>query len=286
MYISLQLEANICRPRIWENGLTRMLLAPFPSISARKGCRARSQFLAAITDHIDCKGYEHVSALTKARYNTGVTWGLSNDEIARFEIGSIMGVLINSTPTLFWLLVHIYSDPALLKNLRDEAENGVTISNSHCLRETAINVPTLKQKFPLLLSAYQETLRFRTHNASSRLVTQDTLLASTFFLRAGSIVQIPGACIHSLPGIWGTDHATYRADRFLKPSITSDKKERKEEREQHPGAFRSFGGGTFLCPRRHFATTEICAVAAMFVFRFDMSEGRLPDRAENRTTIA
>ncbi|KAL8938283.1 MAG: hypothetical protein Q9216_003972, partial [Gyalolechia sp. 2 TL-2023] len=281
---------------VWENDLTRMLLAPFPSIAARKGFQARSQFVTAMTDYINRKGYEQASDLAKARYHAGVTWGLSNSDIARFEIGSIMGVLVNSTPTLFWLLAHIYSSPNLLTTLRDEASSAIHAFKDGGVETCTIEIPTLKAKFPLLLSTYQETLRFRTHNTASRMVTQDTLLAGTYFLRGGSIVQMPGACIHSLPSIWGIDHALFKPDRFLKLSTTPDTGAEKEQRKQHhPGAFRSFGGGTSLCPGRHFATTEICAVAAMFVLRFEMAmvdengrvcEWRLPGMQVGRITSA
>lgn len=259
---------------VWENDLTRMLLAPFPSIIARNGFHGRAQVVAAMTNYIDRKGYERASDLAKARHDAGVKWGLSNGDIARLELGSIMGVLVNSAPTLFWLLVHIYSDPGLLASLREEASSA--ISHSHVndgeVEMLEIDITTWKQKFPLLLSAYQETLRLRTHNTASRMVTQDTILAGTHFLRAGSIVQMPGACIHSLPSIWGTDHASFNAYRFLKSAANVEKETSKEQRKQHPGAFRSFGGGTSLCPGRHFATTEICAVAAMFIMRFNMAK--------------
>ena len=35
--------------------------------------------------------------------------------------------------------------------------------------------------------------------------------------------------------------------------------------------FRAFGGGTTLCPGRHFATNAILALTAMFFLRFDMA---------------
>ncbi|KAL8722992.1 MAG: hypothetical protein Q9225_000608 [Loekoesia sp. 1 TL-2023] len=280
---------------VWENELTRLLLAPFPSIIARKGFRARSRFIAAMTDYTARKGYRQASDLTKARYHAGVTWGLSNTEIARFEIGSIMGVLVNSTPTLFWLLIHIYSSPQLLADLRAEASSATGVADDGNIKTFTIDIPTFKQKFMLLMSTYQETLRYRTHNAASRMVTQNTLLAGTYFLRAGSIIQMPGACIHSLPSIWGSDHATFNPRRFLKSSTTSATEAEKEKRKLHPGVFRSFGGGTSLCPGRHFATTEICAAAAVFVMRFEMMavdekgkecEWRMPAMQVGRITSA
>ncbi|KAI4236576.1 MAG: hypothetical protein L6R40_006132 [Gallowayella cf. fulva] len=251
----------------WEKDLTCLLLAPAPSIFARKGCHARSQLVDALTDYFEWRGHEEASEVTKARYHAGIAYGLSIPEIAHLEFGSLMGVLINSTPTFFWLLAHIYSDPQLLAELRIELSLGTMkrVKAANGSMKCTIDVPTIRQTFPLLASTYQETLRFHTHNSSSRMVTQDTTLAKQYRLKAGSIIQILGGTIHALPSIWGDDAEQFNPRRFLKTTTEDDK------RKQHPGAFRSFGGGVSLCPGRHFATTEICAAAAMFVLRFDMT---------------
>lgn len=219
-----------------------------------------------MTDYLEWRGHENASDLTKARYQAGITYGLSIPDIARFEIGSIIGVLVNSTPTLFWMLAHIYSDLQLLAELRVELSLGSmkqTTAQDGSIKCT-IDTPTLRQVFVLLSSTYQETLRFHTHNTSSRMVMRDTVLAKRYRLKAGSIILMPGANIHALPSIWGDDAHQFNPRRFLKSTPDADKT------KLHPGAFRSFGGGVSLCPGRHFAATEICAAAAMFVSRFDM----------------
>ncbi|KAI1209292.1 cytochrome P450 [Annulohypoxylon truncatum] len=42
------------------------------------------------------------------------------------------------------------------------------------------------------------------------------------------------------------------------------------QKRPNPVAFRGFGGGTGLCPGRHFASTEILAFAALMITRFDV----------------
>ena len=252
--------------RDWEHDITRLLLAPAPSLFARKGYRARSQLIDAMTEYLERKGHDNASDLTKARYQAGITHGLSIPGIARFEIGSIMGVLVNSTPSLFWLLTHIYHDQRLLAEIRAELSAGPmnrTMSPDGSVKCT-IDVPNLREMTPLLSSVYQETLRFHTHNSSSRKVMQDTVLAKRYHLKAGSIIQMPGATIHALPSIWGNDAHQFNPRRFVSSLSHVDKM------KVQPGAFRSFGGGASLCPGRHFASTEICAAAAMVVARFDM----------------
>ncbi|KAL9025103.1 MAG: hypothetical protein Q9180_007726, partial [Flavoplaca navasiana] len=253
----------------WEHDLTRLLLAPAPLLFAPKGYFARSQLIDAMTEYLEREGHHNASDLTKARYQAGITHGLSIPGIARFELGSIMGVLVNSTPTLLLLLIHIYRDPGLLAEIRAELSAGpmkrTTVADGGV--KCTIDIPSLKEMVPLLSSVYQETLRFHTHNSSSRKVMQDTVLAKRYHLKAGSIIQMPGGTIHALPSVWGDDAHQFKPRRFLKSVSDADKL------KVQLGAFRSFGGGVSLCPGRHFAATEICAAAAMFVARFDMVAG-------------
>ncbi|KAL8664588.1 MAG: hypothetical protein Q9168_007871, partial [Polycauliona sp. 1 TL-2023] len=219
-----------------------------PALFACKGYRARSQLIEAMTEYLEWKGHDNASDLTKARYQAGITYGLSIPDIARFELGSIMGVLINSTPTLFWMLNHIYSDAQLLADLRVELAAHVATTKSTKTAAAAadadasvrytIDIPTLRQSVPLLFSIYQETLRLHTHNTSSRKVMQDTILAKRYRLKAGSIIQIPAGTIHALPSIWGSDAHLFNARRFLKSTALHT-----DRAKTHPTAFRSFGGG-------------------------------------------
>lgn len=239
---------------------------PAPLLFAPKGYLARSILIDAMTEYLELEGHHNASDLTKARYQAGITHGLSIPGIAQFELGSIMGVLVNSTPTLFWLLTRIYHDPALLADILAELFNGplkrTTVADGSV--KCTIDIPSLKEMVPLLSSVYQETLRFHTHNSSSHKVMQDTVLAKRYHLKAGSIIQMPGGTIHALPSIWGNDAHQFNPRRFVKSTSDVDKL------KVQPGAFRSFGGGVSLCPGRHFAATGICAAASMVVARFDM----------------
>lgn len=208
-------------------------------------------------------GHDNSSHLTKARYNVYVKNGLSSDSIAHFELSSIIGLLINVTPTVFWLLFYIYSTPGLLKDVRQEVANATStemLCTQDDRKEHSISVVKLRENCPLLLSTYRETLRLKTNNVYTRWVRQDTLLNERYFLKQGSIVQVPGASMHADPALWGADVKEFKPRRFMKGEAT----------HHRPGAFRSFGGGTSLCPGRHFALIEVLATAAIFVMRYDM----------------
>ena len=207
-------------------------------------------------------GQDKSSHLTKARYKVYVKHGLSSDAIAHLELSSIIGQLINATPSVFWLLFYIYSVPGLLEDVRQETANATStemLSTQEYRKKHSISVVKLRENCPLLVSTYRETLRLKTNSVYTRWVREDTLLDDRYLLKQGSIVQVPGASMHADPALWGPDVNDFNPRRFTKGAAN-----------HRPGAFRTFGGGTSLCPGRHFALIEIVSTAAMFVMRYDM----------------
>lgn len=270
----------------FESDITMILLGVMPSITARKGYQARIRFANALDQYFASDGPDTGSDLIKARWKYNRKYGATKYS-GRFEIGNLIGVLVNATPMFFWILLHIYSRPELLSDLRREI-SGVTTEvlydepkGKKIIRKIVIS--KLKEQCPLLLSTYQETLRLQTHNTSSRWVTKDTLLADHYLLKAGNVIQMPGHPVHAMTSIYGPDADCFNPRRFVK---TSESKTEK----QHPASFRSFGGGATLCPGRHFATAELCAVTAMFIMEFDMLpvEGgwSVPDWAHGKVASA
>lgn len=274
--------------RDFESDITMLLLGVAPSITARKGYQARIRFTRALDRYFDEGGPETGSDLIKARHKYNIQYGAAK-YAGCFEIGDLIGVLVNAVPTFFWMLVHIFSRPALLADLRAEI-SGVTDETTRSTSTgtkiaRSIAVSKLKEHCPLLLSTYQETLRLQTHNSSSRWVTKDTLLADKYLLKAGNVIQMPGHAVHTMPSIYGSDADTFNPNRFIK---FEKMKNRDRGAKQHPASFRSFGGGATLCPGRHFATAELCAATAMFVMLFDVEpvegggEWKIPDWAHGK----
>ena len=182
---------------------------------------------------------------------------------ARFEIADLVGILVNTAPSTFWILVHVYSNPELLQKLRQELTTITTVHQIHPSKsQRHLDITKMKESCPLLVATYQEVLRVRSFGSTVRVAMEDTLLNEQYLLKKDSTIQIPSAVLHADPKIWGADAADFRPERFLKQD---DKKSKVS-----PGAFHAFGGGNTLCPGRHFATTEILLVAAMFILRFDL----------------
>ncbi|KAL8717337.1 MAG: hypothetical protein Q9225_005412 [Loekoesia sp. 1 TL-2023] len=275
--------------RDFESDMTMILLGVAPSIIARKGCQARIRFTKALNQYFDDNGPETGSELIKARWKYNSEYGTAK-YAGCFEIGDLLGVLVNATPTFFWILIHVFSRPNLLAELRGEIAGATDETTETAPTGTRkviqkIIISKLKEQCPLLLSTYQETLRLQTHNSSSRWVTKDTLLADQYLLKAGNVIQMPGYPVHTMSSIYGPDAHTFKPHRFIKLEKKKDK-----GAKQHPASFRSFGGGATLCPGRHFATAELCAATAMFVMQFDMEpvEGKwkIPDWAHGKVASA
>lgn len=73
--------------------------------------------------------------------------------------------------------------------------------------------------------------------------------------------MIPAPVQHTDAAAWGADAARFDHLRFM-PGRRPNNKSRV--------AFRAFGGGRVLCPGRHFASTEILALAALLALQFDV----------------
>ncbi|OTA70016.1 cytochrome P450 [Hypoxylon sp. EC38] len=81
------------------------------------------------------------------------------------------------------------------------------------------------------------------------VLMDDHLLDGKYLLKRGSTIMMPAMVQHTDPAIWGDSPGAKRTN---------------------PVAFHGFGGGTTLCPGRHFASTEILMFAALVVLRFDL----------------
>ena len=252
-----------------------------PSLTAPKGHRGRNKVFRAFADYFRKGDVDSSSALIQARYEANVRYGIPFEDMGRFEILNAVGILVNTTPGAFWTLLHAFSNPTVLEDLRAELSSimATTAEGSDGTPLHRLDVGQMKAKCHLVTSFFQEVLRSHSFNASVRMVIEDTIISDRYLLKKGSVIQIPSLVIHSDPQVWGPTVKDFDPQRFMKPE------REKGEQKQHPGAFRAFGGGTTLCPGRHFAMMEILSTVAMFVMRFEMEpvEGkwRLPTQMGN-----
>ncbi|KAK8066882.1 hypothetical protein PG997_013629 [Apiospora hydei] len=213
---------------------------------APKASRGRQDFFAAFRRYYATGGFRKASQLVQNRYEANRKRGVSADDIAQFDLGVCIGLLVNSVPAICWTLCHVYSDPNLLITLREGIEKVIT-SNDHSPENasaddkgpttTVVNIPQLIQDLPLLESLVKEVLRVQSNNASARFLLEDTSIqaddGSTYLLKKDAFLVVPSAPIHNSEDVWGPTAREFDPMRFLRP-------------QGHKGSgatYRTFGGG-------------------------------------------
>ena len=263
--------------RQFESEVMTILIGVLPSITARKGIAGRTKVAKAFEHYFRIEGHKQASILMRNRYETSARNGLDEQDIARYEVGGSIAILVNTVPAAFWMLLLVYSHPGLLDDIRKELDSVVTTDGL----VRYLDITLLKTNCRLLTSTFQEVLRFRSMGTSVRQVMHDTTLNDQWLLKKDCMIQMPSRVIHTDSTLWGTDVDEFNPRRFMNDN--GQKRQRP-----NPAAFRAFGGGTTLCPGRHFATNEVLAVVSMFVMRYDLTptggEWYLPKT--NNTNVA
>lgn len=237
-----------------------ILVGFLPSITARRPIAAREKVAKAFEAYYKAGGVQKASVLAQKRYQAAADNDVPLQDIARYEVGGSIAILVNTVPSAFWSLFLFYSHPGLLEEIRTEIDACTETTTENGSTVKTLDITTLKEACPLLLSSYQEVLRYSSMGTSVREVTEDTYL-DQWLLKKGAMLQMPSRIVHQDPSLWGANVAEFNPRRFL-----------PEEKHSRPGdvCFRAFGGGKTLCPGRHFATNEIIAVVAVSIARLDI----------------
>lgn len=236
-----------------------LIMNLFPSLLAKESIAAREFMTKAFTRYFKEGGHNQGSALIKARFEHSMEHKIPLEDIARFETGGAIAILTNTSPAAFWMVYHLYSDSVALEECRQELDSIITTGDNAGTNIRNLDMTQVKTSCPILLSSLKEVLRLHTVGISTRMVMEDHLLDNKYLLKKGNTVMIPGPVQHAKPDIWGSDVEEFNHRRFL-----------PQAKRHNPVAFRGFGGGTTLCPGRHFASTEILAFTAMLILRFDI----------------
>jgi cytochrome P450 len=245
----------------FEPGIVTLLLNLFPKLLVNESVQARKDIVDAFNEYFVARGHEEGSEFVKAHYQHKVDQGLTGRDIASFEIGGIVAIMSNTIPAAFWLLYHTISDPTILAECRKEVFACCTISGDTC----TIDITQVKSSCPILLSILKEVLRYHGIGTSVRIVQEDHLLDGKYLLKKGGVVMIPGIVQHTSIPAYGENVAEFQHKRFVRAP---------GRKRPSPVAFRGFGGGTTLCPGRHFASTEVLAFVALAIVRFDFEPAK------------
>ena len=208
----------------------------------------------------------------------------------------------NTIPALLWCLIEAVRDPYLLSHLRSEISSTICSGTSADLH---FDYSQLGRQ-PLLQSVYAEVLRLRLSLFSLRSVQGADFQLGDYTLRQDQTIMISSYTSHIDPNVWNTGtnddpHPIdeFWAERFLvqpnDPGSGPLKKAVPTPQEHAPltsvkddvnigvqpaegprfstkgfsGIFIPYGGGSRLCPGRHFAKQEILLGLAYFLTAYD-----------------
>ncbi|KAH9988971.1 cytochrome P450 oxidoreductase [Xylariaceae sp. FL0662B] len=277
-------EANPFRDsyveQAWQKfvaGLPIFVSGFFPSVFARESIQAREylveRFLRYFRDgrhHLEGSG----AVLTRLKHNAAA--GMPLADTARGEVGACMALLNNTIPGVFWVIYHIYSDPAVLRDLRHELfSNAVRIDD--VVGTHTLDLARVRSACPILQSTVQEVFRFRGIGTGMvRSILEDQILGGQYLLKKGSLLFAPNSVQHFAASLWGPKCDQFDHRRFLRPDggLTSLKS---------TSALRIFGGGATYCPGRHFASGQLLVFAAMVALWADIRPVKGKDWGDVKT---
>ena len=246
---------------------------PIPQMQA--AIAARERLLQAPTMlHLG----KHASAVVLAREQMALDRGVERHVLSVMNVGVMTGALINTRSTVFWVIAELLRNPEAKAAILSESDKVLGQNGSF-----SIDPKTLKEQLRQLvvLNAFiEEVLRYRSEGFAGRLAVEDTTLSlrdKKLSIRKGDQVMIPTGRINRDTTVYGADANEFRWDRFLNDDRTGQRQFTDKNGSPAVNHFLSFGGGTVLCPGRHFALAQLKVSTLTFLRTFDI-ELESPDQ--------
>ena len=221
-----------------------------------------------------------------------------------FQLGFLWATMANTLPTAFWSLYFVTRDKIALKKCREEADAVLKPWLNKNISSDSKSIGVILSKMPRLESVVNECLRLCIASITLREAMEDFELKlgkQSVNIRKGDHVVLAPTLTHYDEEIY-QDPFVFQWDRFLvveekekekekKGDEKEDEKEdeKKEEKEASLSgpkklpvrykngkklppsiALQPFGGGTTMCPGRHFALAEIKAFVALILVKWDL----------------
>ncbi|POS77356.1 hypothetical protein DHEL01_v204259 [Diaporthe helianthi] len=245
----------------FEPGLMTLLVDFLPGILAKESLKARDRLVAEFEKYFREDKHNEGSLFVQLRHKHNIHFGLNVDDTAHTEVGQVNASISNTVPGAFWALWQILADPDVYQDCQREAS--LLVQTSSDGMSHTIDLAKVRTSCPILVSTWQEVLRFHGTSISARVVQEDTVIDNKYLLKKDSMVIMPTRASHTDESIWGPTANQFDHKRFLKSTKEGGKR-------VSAAAFRGFGGGAVLCPGRHFVSTEILAFAALLLVRFEV----------------
>lgn len=289
---------------IWEFDASFVLMAmripwwlPIPKLNRAKRAQRKlrsylSEFHEAYQKYMRGEDPGHrwndldnVSALVKSRSEQYEKHGFPMATRAGFDLGLLWAMNANSSPMVYWILLHICRDVVLMEQIREEIApfvQAVQPKNDFGMgvwippRIEHLDVDGLITKCPLLKSAYVESMRLYTGSWSIKWINQDTTVGrgdDAYLLMKGEFAHAPQET-HQLDPAYFPDPMEWIGDRHVREEVD---KEGKKYLTADLGTIRPYGGGHVMCKGRNFAIRELIMFTAAILTMYDI---RAPEGQE------
>lgn len=197
----------------------------------------------------------------------------------------------NTVPAIGWMLLEILQRPDLLLRVREEVAPYISRDPSDP-SQMVVDIPNLCSR-PLIQSIYAEVLRFRSGTVINRVPTSSDFHIGGWHFRKGEQIIVSNYNTGRNQSVWnqGTFEDPHPVDEFWPerfivypddpnsgPVLQQEAKKGQDSTNSKPtfclngtaGSWIPYGGGTRMCPGRHFAKEEMIVTMAMFLTAFDI----------------
>ncbi|KAE8348107.1 cytochrome P450 [Aspergillus coremiiformis] len=271
---------------------------PIPGVSAAYASRERLlnslatyhqaflQWDDGVDPGVKFRDLEDVSEPLKQRIRTSKSLGLSPRSSASGHLSLLWAMNVNSSNIAFWHLVHLYADPTLLKEIREEISPYVK-AHRPSREETgfpfqeppriSIDLEGLLKFCLLLKASFYETLRLDTADMSFRELTSDLTITEsnkdatisdlatprTYQVRKGESVILHHGVLQN-DSQYFSNPGQFDPLRF----IVTDPETGGKKADMH--TVHPFGGGMSGCKGRAFAERQLLAFTAATISMWDI----------------
>lgn len=201
----------------------------------------------------------------------------------------------NTVPAIGWMLLEVVQRPELLRRVREEIAPYVSFDPSDP-SQMIVDIPNLCSR-PLLQSIYAEVLRLRSGTVINRVPTSsdfhiggwhfkkgEQIIVSTYDTARDQFVWNQGTTDdpHPVNEFWPERFILYPDNPNSGPVLRTIAQQ-LPKKPQDPtiseptfsldgtaGSWIPYGGGTRMCPGRHFAKKEMIVTMAMFLTAFEI----------------
>lgn len=159
----------------FDRDLNVLIADVAPALFAPKGYHARKKMGAAFQTYYNGPdtGPRKGSGMAQARFSAATEYGITTANQGLLETGALLGVLANTIPTTFYMILHLFANLELLKDARDEMER-ICVSVGQNPKDRVIHIMTMRERCPLMHSTLQELLRLHALGTGSRYVREES----------------------------------------------------------------------------------------------------------------